>query len=107
MVCLLERIIEWKYGREVLLMKVSVEKPTTEELQKLNLFSWPIWECQPSTFDWHYDEQETCYILEGKVTVETDAGSVSFEKGDLVVFPKGLSCKWVVHEKVSKHYKFG
>lgn len=94
--------------REVLLkMKITVEKPTLEHLQKLNVFSWPIWECDPSSFDWHYEERETCYILEGKVTVETDSGNVVFEKGDLVTFPEGLSCKWIVHEKVRKHYNFG
>ncbi len=88
-------------------MKVSVEKPTSEQLEKLNVFSWPIWECEPSSFDWHYDEQETCYILEGKVSVETSTEKVTFGKGDLVIFPQGLSCKWTVHEKIRKHYNFG
>ena len=31
--------------------------------------SWPIWECEPSKFDWEYESEEHCYILQGKVTV--------------------------------------
>ncbi len=88
-------------------MKISVEKTSLEQLQKLNVFSWPIWECEPSSFDWHYDERETCYILEGKATIESSTGNVTFEKGDLVIFPKGLTCKWIVHQRIRKHYNLG
>lgn len=71
------------------------------------LKKWPIWEKEPSKFDWYYDEKETCYILEGKVKVTTDEETVEFGKGDLVIFPAGLSCVWEIFEKVKKHYKFG
>jgi len=27
--------------------------------------------------------------------------------GDLVTFPKGLSCQWEVRSPVRKHYRFG
>ncbi|HOK78766.1 MAG TPA: cupin domain-containing protein, partial [Verrucomicrobiota bacterium] len=40
-------------------------------------------------------------------TVEAEGKSVSFGKGDLVVFPQGLSCVWKVAEPVRKHYRFG
>jgi len=33
--------------------------------------------------------------------------SVSFAAGDLVVFPKGLSCVWQVKKPVRKYYVFG
>jgi uncharacterized cupin superfamily protein len=62
---------------------------------------------EKSSFDWHYDDQETCYFLEGKVEVETDQGNVQIGKGDLVTFPKGLSCKWHIKSPVRKHYRFG
>ena len=88
-------------------MEIEVRKPFDGELQNRGILSWPIWTCEPSSFDWTYDEKETCYILEGRVTVETEGGSVSFGKGDLVVFPKGLSCVWNVHEAVRKHFEFG
>ena len=50
---------------------------------------------------------ETCYLLEGKVKVTTDEEEVEFGVGDMVTFPKGLSCTWQVKEKVRKHYTFG
>ncbi|MGE5557604.1 MAG: cupin domain-containing protein [Bacillota bacterium] len=88
-------------------MPITVEKPTGEQLEKMNVSVWGMWECEPSTFDWHYDDKETCYLLEGRVTVKTADQEVSFGKGDLVTFPAGLSCVWTVHEKVRKYYRFG
>lgn len=88
-------------------MKILVEKPTQKQLDELGVTLWDTWECEPSTFDWHYDEKERCYLLQGRVTVKYGSEEVSFEKGDFVTFPAGLSCVWIVHEKVRKHYKFG
>lgn len=87
--------------------EVEVRKPTTEELETMKVKEWPIWQCEPSTFPYEYDDKETCYILEGDVTVTTPTGEVHFQKGDLVVFPKGLKCEWNVAEHVRKHYRFG
>jgi len=86
--------------------KIQIEKPLQEKLDALDVQSWPIWEKEVSTFDWHYDETETCYLLEGRVTVEAGGEEVVFGKGDFVVFPQGLSCVWTIHEKVKKHYRF-
>jgi hypothetical protein len=88
-------------------MKIEVRKPEQSELVEKGILSWPIWTCEPSEFDWSYTDRETCYILEGKVTVQTNEESVTFGKGDLVVFPEGLSCVWRVEEAVKKHYNFG
>lgn len=88
-------------------MKIIIEKPTGEKLKQLNVSSWGIWECEPSTFEWHYNDKETCYFLEGKVTVKTKDQEVKLEKGDLGIFPKDMDCTWIVHEKVKKHYNFG
>ena len=87
-------------------MKIEVRRPEREELEQMGVFSWPIWTCEPSKFDWTYDMKETCYILEGDVTVEYGGGDVSFGAGDLVVFPNGLSCVWKVSKAVRKHYRF-
>lgn len=82
--------------------------PDDARLNELGVSSWPIWSCEPSSFPWTYDISETCYILEGDVTVTPDNGDpVRVGKGDLVTFPQGMSCTWEVHEAVSKHYKFG
>lgn len=88
-------------------LKILVEKPTQDKLKSLKVFSWDIWTKEPSTCDWHYDEQEVCYFLEGEVTVKTPHETVSFGKGDLVTFPQGLSCTWQVKKAVKKHYQFG
>lgn len=86
-------------------MEVKVEKNLSEiRLKNLGVYEWPIWQKEVSEFDWFYDEQETCYIIEGKAEVETQEGAVSFEKGDLVTFPQGLNCKWKIIEEVKKHY---
>ena len=88
-------------------MKIEVRKPAEAELRSLGVFSWPTWSCEVSRFDWSYSDQETCYLLEGRVTVEAGGQSVSFGKGDLVIFPQGLSCVWDVKEPVRKHFRFG
>ena len=68
--------------------------------------AWPVWECEPSKFDWKYDQEEHCFIIEGKVTVAGELSTVEIQSGDYVIFPKGLKCFWVVHEKIKKHYSF-
>jgi len=89
-------------------MEIKVKKPTQSELDNMGVKSWPIWEKEESSFNWHYDEKETCFFLEGEVEIELPSGgTVSMGKGDLVIFPKGLSCKWRIKEKVKKHYNFG
>jgi uncharacterized cupin superfamily protein len=88
-------------------MEIKVQKLSQEELKKMGVFSWPIWQKEPSRFDWHYDGIEECYFLEGEVTVTTkDKKSVKFGKGDFVAFPDGLSCTWDIAKSVKKHYNF-
>ena len=88
-------------------MKIEVRKPSRQELEKIDREKWGIWEKEASEFPWEYDEKETCLIIDGEVTVTHDGGSVSFGKGDLVVFPEGLKCTWKITRPVRKYYKFG
>lgn len=83
-----------------------MEKPSKEFLDSLGVRSWPIWEKEVSSFPWHYESTEQCYILEGKVKVRAGEAEVSFQQGDFVTFPEGLSCYWEVEEPVRKHYRF-
>lgn len=87
--------------------EITVKKPSRDELDELAVGGWPIWACDVSTFDWHYDQQETCYVLEGQVTVTAGGTQVRFGAGDFVVFAEGLDCIWDVTAPVKKHYKFG
>lgn len=85
-----------------------INNPSDEQLSRLGVKSWPIWTKEVSEFEWFYDSSETCYFLEGQVVVTPDGGGkpVSFGKGDLVIFPKGMACTWKVVSAVKKHYNF-
>lgn len=89
-------------------MNIKVEKPDEATLKALNVFSWPTWSKEVSSFPWSYNTQEIAYILEGEVTVTPKNGgvAVSFGVGDLVTFPAGLSCVWEVKKPLKKHYQF-
>ena len=87
--------------------EIKVQKLKKEELEKMGVFSWPIWEKGASRFDWEYDSVERCYFLEGDVTVTAkDGKKAHFGKGDFVTFPVGLVCVWDIKTPVKKHYKF-
>ncbi|PIQ85655.1 MAG: cupin [Candidatus Omnitrophica bacterium CG11_big_fil_rev_8_21_14_0_20_45_26] len=86
---------------------ICIETPDEAKITKLGIKSWPIWTKEPSTFDWHYDEEEICLFLEGDVVIQTGQGQAKVKAGDLVTFPKGLSCQWQVKKAVRKHYRFG
>lgn len=87
-------------------MNIKVSGPEASELEQQGVFDWPIWEKEASRFDWHYDTDETCYLLEGRVEVTTPEGkSVRFGAGDMVYFPAGLSCTWDISEPVRKHFR--
>ncbi len=88
--------------------KIKVEKDVSEQrLRDMGVFDWPIWTKEPSVFPWTYDGAETCYFLEGEVTVTPEGGEpVRMGKGDLVTFPDGMSCTWDVRRPVRKHFTF-
>jgi len=83
---------------------ITVRKPS--ESEKTEMLTKPTWGCEVSEFNWHYDSEETCLLIEGEVTVTYDSESVSFGTGDYVAFPQGLSCVWKVTKPVKKHYIF-
>lgn len=89
-------------------MKIEVKRPEAEELKGKGVFDWPVWEKEVSRFDWSYDSDETCYLLEGQVEVTTSDGQrVRFGAGDLVHFPARLSCTWDISVPVKKHFRMG
>jgi uncharacterized cupin superfamily protein len=88
---------------------ITVEhNPSPAKLDVMHIDTWPLWEKEVSEFPWTYDDSETCYILEGEVTVTPDNGeAVLIKQGDLVNFCKGLSCTWNITKPIRKHYRFG
>jgi uncharacterized protein len=86
--------------------KVFIEQLTSEQKEKRGIASWPIWEKEISRFDWFYDSDEECQVLEGEVTVKTAEGDYKITAGDFVTFKKGLKCVWDVKKNIRKHYNF-
>ena len=85
-----------------------IRNPAKTQLDELGVSDWPIWTKESSEFPWSYDEQETCYFLEGDVVVTPEGEApVEVGKGDLVTFPTGMSCTWKIRRDVKKHYRFG
>lgn len=82
-------------------------EPDDEKLRELAVESWPLWTQEISEFPWEYDAEETCYLLEGRVTVTPEGGApVEIGPGDLVTFPQGMRCTWRVNAPIRKHYSF-
>jgi len=88
---------------------ITIEHNVTPvKLDAMGVDGWPIWEKEASTFDWHYDREEICYILEGKAVITPKTGeTITIERGDLVRFPAGLDCTWQIQEAIEKHYIYG
>ena len=88
-------------------MDIIVKKLNENEIKELKLESWFPWSCDPSTFEWEYQETEQCFLLKGYVKVWLDDKNfIEIKKGDFVQFPKGLKCKWEVIETIEKLYRF-
>ena len=89
---------------------ITIEQNVTPiKLDTLAVDRWPIWSKEISSFDWQYEQFETCYILEGEATITIQGGaengeSVTISEGDLVSFSKGLSCQWDITVPIIKHY---
>ena len=90
-------------------MKVLITSPcSASEIIQYGIKSWPIWECEPSKFQWNYDAKEICLIIEGQATISTKKGEFYLIKaGDLDEFPAGLSCEWEITKNIKKHYRLG
>lgn len=62
-----------------------------------------IWDCTAGVFNWHYDIDETVYILEGAVEVTDETGATRrLEAGGAAFFPAGSRAKWRVENYVRK-----
>lgn len=87
---------------------ITIEhNPTPAKLEVMDVYEWPIWNKEVSSFPWVYDRAETCYFLEGEALVTPVEGApVRLQRGDLVRFAAGLRCTWEILAPVSKHYKF-
>jgi len=62
-----------------------------------------LWDCSAGVFNWHYDIDETVYVLEGAVIVTDDDGvEHRLEAGDHALFQAGSHAVWRVESYVKK-----
>ena len=91
------------------MVKVIINSPCSASvIIQYGIKNWPIWEGEPSNFSWNYHEKEVCFIIEGEAIIKTEAEESYFiQSGDLVEFPKGLSCEWEIIKSIKKHFRLG
>jgi len=87
--------------------KVIIDKLSKEEIVNRGINKWPIWTKEISKFDWYYESEEECQIIDGEVEVETADGNYTIKAGDFVTFPEGLKCSWEIVSPIRKHYQIG
>lgn len=62
-----------------------------------------IWACTAGRFNWHYDSDETVYVLEGSVIIKDPAGTRRrLVAGDTVYFPAGSRAEWTIESHLRK-----
>ena len=85
---------------------IIIEHLGEDEINQRGIRNWPVWEKEISRFDWLYNGDEECLILEGEVIVETSEGDITIKKGDFVTFKNGLECIWDIKKPIKKYYNF-
>lgn len=90
----------------MVMSKIKIQKLSDQDIQELNIKSWPIWEKEVSNFDWEYADEEECFIIEGEFEVITNEEKVKIQAGDFVTFEKGLQCEWNILKPIRKYYNF-
>ena len=90
-------------------MKILISSPCSASyIIQRGIKSWPIWESEPRTFSWEYNEKEICLILEGHATLKNQENDLyQIKAGDLVTFPKHLICTWTINKTIRKHFRLG
>jgi uncharacterized cupin superfamily protein len=62
-----------------------------------------LWDCTAGVFNWHYDVDETIYVVDGTVVVwDEDGGERTLGSGDSALFPAGSHAVWRIHTYVRK-----
>ncbi|KAB3534086.1 cupin domain-containing protein [Alkaliphilus pronyensis] len=86
--------------------KIKLYEIKLNDAKELGIDTWNRWQCEESSFDWEYPEEETAYVYEGEVIVTTTDERVHIKENMLVTFPRGLKCHWEVKKRIDKVYTF-
>jgi uncharacterized cupin superfamily protein len=87
-------------------MKITIQKITSIDFNKMGIANWPIWEKEVSSFDWQYDDEERFYVLDGQALIKAGKNEYQIGPGDFVICSKGLKCRWEISQPIKKHYQF-
>lgn len=64
-----------------------------------------LWSCTgPTTFEWHFEVDETVYVLEGEVKIDYQGKQFTLHPGDTAVFHGGTTATWTVDRYLKKTY---
>jgi len=62
-----------------------------------------VWDCTPGRFNWHYNKDETLFVVSGEVFITNGTGGERrLGPGDWGFFPGGSSCIWRVTSHLRK-----
>lgn len=62
-----------------------------------------LWDCTTGTFHWHYDIDETVYVLEGSAVIKDNSGvERNIGPGDHVLFRANSHAIWRVEKYIRK-----
>ena len=86
-----------KKGREAS-MALIVEKATEEQKKEFEKLREKRQEVGSS--DWYFDEKTVCLLLEGKAVIDHYGERIPVEAGDLLTFPQGFRCQWIILEPI-------
>ena len=63
-----------------------------------------LWRCEPMVFDYEFPGDEYIYALEGSLLVEAENEKYEINKGDIVLFKKGIKSVWTVKTSFKKFF---
>jgi uncharacterized cupin superfamily protein len=63
-----------------------------------------LWRCEPMTFDYEFPGDEYIHVLDGSLEVKTDTETYNLNKGDIVLFHKGIKSVWTITSSFKKFF---
>ncbi|TQC45435.1 DUF861 domain-containing protein [Rhodococcus sp. WS4] len=67
-----------------------------------------LWRSEPQTFSYHFETDETLYLIEGRVDIGyPDGTTVELHAGESISFAKGHDTTWTVHKQSKKLFVAG
>lgn len=63
-----------------------------------------LWRCEPMIFDYEFPGDEYIHVLDGSLEVKTDTETYNLNKGDIVLFHKGIKSVWTITSSFKKFF---